>query len=153
MDYKKLYHLFDLVTPLKADCGRVCDKACCRGDESAGMLLFPGERSALPVKEAQGRRFVLCGGTCGREQRPLSCRIFPFFPTVDDQGRVTAVVDPRGCAVCPLVRQAENVRFDPRFARRVKKAGKILVKDSACLAFLREVTEEIEDAKRLMIND
>ena len=149
MDYKKLYQLFEGVTPLKTDCGALCEKACCKGEDTVGMLLFPGEETSLPAVEAGGRRFVLCGGTCQRENRPLSCRIFPFFPAADAKGRITAVIDPRGLSVCPLVRQAEHVRFDPRFARRVKTAGKLLAKDPACLAFLREVTEEIREAAQM----
>lgn len=149
MDYEILYRLFDNAAPLKTDCGVLCEKACCRGDDTVGMLLFPGEATALPVTQADGRRFVLCGGKCRREQRPLSCRIFPFFPAADAKGRITAVIDPRGLSVCPLVRQAEHVRFDPRFVRRVKTAGKLLAKDPACLAFLREITEEIREAGQM----
>ena len=67
----------------------------------------------------------------------------------DERGRIRAVPDLRGCAVCPLARQAENVRFDKRFVRRVKKAGKLLARDPACLAFLRETAEEIGEAEKL----
>ena len=149
MDYIKLYRLFDDAAPLKTDCGVLCEKACCRGDASVGMLLFPGEETALPTVEARGRRFVLCGGNCSRADRPLSCRIFPLFPVPDERGRIRVTADARGCAVCPLARQAENVRFDRRFVRRVKKAGKLLAKDPACLAFLIETAEEIAEAGKL----
>ena len=40
-------------TPLSADCGLVCGKACCKGDKETGMLLFPGEDTAFPVKEIE----------------------------------------------------------------------------------------------------
>ena len=149
MDYQRLYRLFAGVTPLKTDCGVLCGAACCKGDDTVGMLLFPGEETSLPVYEAQGRRFVLCGGGCERAQRPLSCRIFPLFPAADEAGRITVTADLRGLSVCPLARQAENVRFDPRFVRRVKKAGKLLAKDPACLAFLRETAAEIREAGEL----
>ena len=149
MDYNKLYRLFAGVTPLKTDCGVLCGAACCKGDETVGMLLFPGEETSLPVTEAQGRRYVLCGGKCQRKARPLSCRIFPLFPAADEAGRIRVIADLRGLSVCPLARQAENVRFDPRFVRRVKKAGRLLAKDPACLAFLRAVTEEIGEAGKL----
>jgi len=37
------------LTPLKGhDCGQLCSAACCKGDEQTGMLLFPGESTALP---------------------------------------------------------------------------------------------------------
>ena len=40
--YLQLYRLFDSITPVRTDCGGLCDKACCRGDDG-GMYLFPGE--------------------------------------------------------------------------------------------------------------
>lgn len=147
--YDILFGLFRDATPLKADCGAVCGGACCKGDDTVGMLLFPGEPSTLPVAEADGRRYVLCGGHCEREARPLACRVFPLFPAVDEAGRVRVIADPRAFPVCPLARQAENVRFDPRFARRVKKAGKLLATDPACFAFLRELTDELDEIVRM----
>ena len=41
------------VTPLKKDCGRVCDARCCRtlDGEETGMLLFPSEAEAYAGKE------------------------------------------------------------------------------------------------------
>ncbi len=147
--YDILFGLFRDATPLKADCGAVCGAACCKGDDTVGMLLFPGEPSTLPVAEADGRRFVLCGGHCEREDRPLACSIFPLFPAVDEAGHVRVIADPRAFPVCPLARQAENVRFDPRFVRRVKKAGKLLATDPACFAFLRELTDELDEIVRM----
>ena len=44
--YLQLYKLFDDVTPVPVDCGQLCDKACCKGDDS-GMFLFPGEKEVL----------------------------------------------------------------------------------------------------------
>ena len=46
--------LLDALTPLKTDCGRLCGGACCQGDETTGMLLFPGE-DALYAGCAFGR--------------------------------------------------------------------------------------------------
>ena len=149
--YAALYRLFEGVTPLNADCGEVCGARCCAGDEAVGMLLFPQEPTVLPVTQAGGRRYVLCSGSCLREQRPLSCRIFPLFPAADEKGHIRAVPDARGAGVCPLVRQYENVRFDPRFVRRVRKAGRLLAKDAECLAFLREITSEIGEAEHLRL--
>ena len=44
--YLQLYKLFDDVTPVPVDCGQLCDKACCKGDDS-GMFLFPGEKEVF----------------------------------------------------------------------------------------------------------
>ncbi len=148
-DYKKLYNkIFDILgelTPLTADCGALCSCACCKGDENLGMRLFPFEETTLPVKELEGGvRLAVCDGTCERSQRPLSCRIFPFFPTVDERGRVFVELDLRAKRLCPLVEHSEEVLFDKRFLKALKKAGKCLAKDEECRKFLLENTEEID---------
>ena len=81
------------VTPLKTDCGRACGGACCQPDEDGqgGMLLFPGEEALyadLPegfsIREDHavlpGAKLLICDGFCARENRPLSCRLFPMLP-------------------------------------------------------------------------
>jgi len=45
--YKQVYKRLDDVTPLTVDCGELCDKLCCRGDEESGMYLFPGKSVCL----------------------------------------------------------------------------------------------------------
>ena len=148
-DYTELYKLFTNVTPLKQDCGVLCGSACCKGDENTGMRLFPQEETPLRVVETEGARYAVCAGACNREDRPLSCRIFPFFPTVDEKGKVRVVADPRAVNVCPLARHCEEAAFDPRFLRRVKKAGRLLARDAEGLAFLKEITREIEEVSAL----
>ncbi len=152
-DYNKLYSkIFDIMgdlTPLKVDCGRLCSGACCKGDESVGMHLFPFEESSLNVTENKenGVRLAVCNGTCDRNNRPLSCRIFPFFPTVDERGRVYIEADMRAYRLCPLVSHIDEVEFDKRFFKALKKVGKLLAKDEACLEFMRDVTAEIDTFK------
>ena len=148
-DYKKLYEtvfktLGDL-TPLKVDCGLICGGACCKGDENTGMRLFPNEETELTVKPIEGGgRLAVCDGTCDRSKRPLACRIFPFFPTVDEKGKVFIEKDTRAQRVCPLLIHSDEIVFDPRFFKALKKVGKLLVKDAQCRAFLEEATAEID---------
>lgn len=143
--YKKVFKTLGELTPLKADCGRLCDGACCKGDDKTGMRLFPFEPTVLPVTETEdGGRLAVCDGTCDRKTRPLACRIFPFFPTVDEKGRVFAELDYRAARLCPMVTNSEDILFDTRFLKAVKKAGKLLVKDPACRAFLEDATAEID---------
>lgn len=145
--YSFLYSLFDGVTPLSKDCGALCSSACCKGDDKTGMLLFPGEQTSLKVIVSQGERLAVCGGKCKRDERPLSCRIFPFFPVVGKNGEVKAQIDARALAVCPLARNSDCVRFDPLFLRRVKTAGRILMKDPECEAFMKKRAGEIEEIR------
>lgn len=143
--YDKIFKIMGELTPLKADCGKLCSGACCKGDENTGMRLFPFEESELPVKNlGNGVRLVVCEGKCDRSKRPLACRIFPFFPTVDDRGKVFVEADFRGARLCPLVTHSDEIVFDRKFFKALEKVGKILAKDQVCLEFLKEATEEID---------
>lgn len=143
--YQKVFAILGELTPLRADCGKLCNHACCKGDENTGMLLFPHEQSALTVKETEnGGRLAVCNGTCDRSKRPLACRIFPFFPTVDEKGRIFVEKDYRAEALCPMIEHSDEIVFDPRFFRALKRVGKQLAKDEECRAFLEKATEEID---------
>lgn len=139
------------LTPLKGhDCGQLCSAACCKGDEQTGMLLFPGERTALPtIKLPDGGRLAVCSGRCDRSQRPLACMFFPFFPTVDDRGKVYAEIDARAGGVCPLAAYCDEVDFDRAFLKAVKAAGKKLAGDEDCLEFMRGITAQIDELNEI----
>ena len=146
--YDRLYaEVFDILgelTPLARDCGTLCDCACCKGGDTDGMLLFPYERTELRTIAAAGGTLAVCDGTCDRSKRPLACRLFPLFPLTDERGRITVGLDARAMRVCPIAAHSEQVIFDRRFLRAVKKAGKRLAKDELCREFLRQTTEELE---------
>ena len=143
--YKRIYAILGDLTPLRADCGLLCDHVCCKGDHNTGMRLFPYEESVLEVKNTpDGGRLAVCNGTCDRNRRPLACRIFPFFPTIDEKGKIFVEPDIRASNLCPLISHSEEILFDERFFKALKKVGKILAKDEACKAFLYEVTEELD---------
>ncbi len=125
--------LLENVTPLRADCGRVCGAACCQADEDGqgGMLLFPGEErlyDPLPPgwrligdgAVIPGARLLICDGACKRDQRPLSCRLFPLLPTPGG-----CRMDRRAWAVCPLMESGKK-GLQPAFVQAVTEAGKAL---------------------------
>ena len=110
-------NLLSSVTPLAADCGRLCGHACCAGslNDETGMLLFPGEEAfyaqapwarIVPLHYTLGASPALlltCDGRCPRDERPLSCRLFPLFCKVRGEG-FTVCLDTRAHALCPLYR-------------------------------------------------
>lgn len=135
--------LLESVTPLKIDCGRACGAACCQSDEDGqgGMLLFPGEEALYTDLPAgwrietddaviPGGRLLVCDGTCEREMRPLSCRLFPLLPT-----RTGAKMDRRAWAVCPLMESGKR-GLNLRFVEAVAQAGQLLYDQPAHAAFL-----------------
>lgn len=137
--FERLYGLFDGVTPIAADCGKLCRRRCCKGGRSDGMILFPGE--AKISARARGFRissmemegfpvdFAVCRGRCRREDRPLSCRIYPFCAVRED-GKFKAVFDPRARYVCPLSAAGEEYIL-PGFLKAVEDAFELFYTESA----------------------
>jgi len=86
--YEPLYKLLENVTPLKKDCGVLCDGICCKdGEEESGMLLFPGEEqlfsdcgfakvleSSCEYGETGTAKLLICKGECDRTKRPLMAK-------------------------------------------------------------------------------
>ena len=143
--------LIDL-TPLKTDCGRLCEGACCQGDENTGMLLFPGEEAfyesctfariipaGFDLGGAPAQLFV-CNGTCERDNRPLACRLFPLFLKFKEEGVTKLRMDVRARAVCPLTDYGIKA-LDPDFKQAARKAYDILLEDADCTAYLHELDE------------
>ena len=135
--------LLETVTPLKNDCGQACGGACCQPDEDGqgGMLLFPGEDTLYePLPEGfsireddavlPGLKLLTCDGVCERQNRPLSCRLFPMLPT-----RTGAKMDRRAWAVCPLMESGKR-GLNPAFVEAVKEAGRMLYDCPEHAAFL-----------------
>lgn len=142
--FSKVFDVLGDLTPLTVDCGVLCNRACCKGDDNTGMRLFPNEKSELKVIYTDdGVRLAVCNGSCNRNNRPLACRLFPFFPAVDNKGKIYVELDYRATRLCPIIEHSDEILFDPKFLKAVKKVGKILYKDDECRKFILESTEEI----------
>ena len=84
--YKKAYRMLGNITPLKSDCGRLCESRCCKGDDDTGMHLYPGEETmqisnnSLRIRDAffEGReiKFATCNGKCERKTGLLPAGCF-----------------------------------------------------------------------------
>jgi len=130
------------VTPLKADCGRVCGAACClpypsQGGEPSGMYLFPDEERlygpddawarVLPTDWAAADRNVsllVCQGACPREKRPLACCLFPLCARRNGESFALRL-DPRARPVCPLMPHG-MAALDPAFRAATRDALHVL---------------------------
>jgi len=150
------YKIIGNLTPIKnADCGKLCDKICCKGDQ-AGMLLFPGEEDIfdgihgfhieeIEYMETPGIKLLLCDGECERGLRPLACRMFPVAPNFDKEGNIIAVPDIRGRRMCPIW-DLEYV--DKTFIKIVKKTFELLAENEKQLSLMRLISSEINELKR-----
>ena len=57
-------------------------------------------------------------------------------------------MDRRGRAVCPLTHEGKSA-LNPAFAEAVAEAGRVLAEDETQAAFLRRLTREQDEWKRL----
>ena len=142
--------LLETLTPLRTDCGRVCGGACCQGDETTGMLLFPGEDAlyelcafgrvlpaGFPLGGAPAKLFV-CEGRCPREDRPLACRLFPLFLAFTKGGGTRVRMDTRAAQVCPLYACGAQ-GLSAEFVDAARQAYDVLLEDETCAAYLHDL--------------
>lgn len=160
MNYINLYHIIEESTPMKFDCGLICENACCRNQAATrGMLLFPGEEALYAAHMPQGFALrpvtlkgwgegilLTCEGYCAREQRPLACRIFPLAP-IWDGAHVHCRMDQRGALLCPLCRE-ELTALDPSFVSRVEEVFRLLMQEEKARRFLIYLSNAVEEFAR-----
>lgn len=163
--YLQLYKLFDNITPVPADCGKLCNKACCHGEDS-GMYLFPGEKKVFDLltpdwikiadtdfkytynNQEKVLPIAFCKGRCDRFERPLACRIFPLAPHLDENGKLEVIIDPRAKAVCPLSKSLALDEYDPRFVRNVYKTFSLLMKNREFRNFMDIYSAYLDDFRK-----
>ena len=159
MDHNLLYHriyaLFESVSPLRFDCGRLCGSACCQPDpELPGMYLFPGEealftgRSGFKITETDLAGYgpvplLSCKGNCERAMRPLSCRVFPLAPKLES-GIVSVRPDPRGRACCPLCRQGLG-SLSSEFKNAVLDVFQLLAENPSTQEFILALSKHLDE--------
>lgn len=138
------------------DCGKLCDKRCCKGGDGDGMWLFPGEEefyknepgfTVIPTDGNGGYPMLVCQGSCDRGNRPLACRIYPFFPKIDGE-KISVIRDLRGCASCPIIK--DGIRPNPKFLRNLRKAARRLAADDEMKEYIIKIQNEIEEIAQLM---
>ena len=153
--YRRAYARIGNLTPIPADCGSLCGKRCCKGDDNVGMILFPGEdvpltQFSVTDEEINGFpvRFAVCPGRCQRKNRPLSCRIFPFAPYLDAEGELSIIPDPRAKYICPLLDTQALQMIDPRFLRAAEDAFTVLLEVDGVRPMLEAYSKMLDDYKR-----
>lgn len=166
VNWEMLRRILGGLTPMKSDCGLICEKKCCSvQEEGQGMYLFPGEEIMYPeggqwysieqsdveVEHFSGKRpFVLkCRGSCPREERPMACRIFPLAPYLAPEGDLEIVLDDDALFLCPLVRQKDIETLDPAFRQGVRKVWVHLLEgDGSVREAVKSYSARIDDQAR-----
>ena len=150
--YRKAYKILDNSTPLKIDCGLLCNKKCCSGDSESGMQLYPGEEIMLNNKFLNIRdeifhdmkiKFAVCKGKCDRRYRPLACRVYPLTPYITQDGRLCIMEDPRAKYICPLLLYKKSKDIDKLFKRNVYKVFLLLSQDKDIHKYLLHLSDSI----------
>jgi hypothetical protein len=145
--YLQIYKILRAVTPLKKDCGDLCDKACCHGvDQETGMYLYPGEEelqyfnTSLKIKPMRffggSGLLAICSGECERDRRPLACRVFPLIPYYTPKDILTIKMDPRAHSLCPLARTLTRSELNSEFTIKVREAFRLLNVDPDIKEFM-----------------
>lgn len=161
--FLKIYRMLEQVTPLKSDCGSLCNKACCDGgDEDLGMYLFPGEELLLSdfgyfritptdIQLKNGYNILLanCDGKCNRRFRPLACRIFPLTPYLTYGRTLTLEMDIRAGGICPLAKGKKAPALQPDFIRTVRQSIRIMSQDPEILSFIETLSRILDEYAQL----
>lgn len=164
--YTKVWSKLETTTPLISDCGLLCDKKCCSGTDHDGMLLFPGEEflyedmdnswfqitdSNIALSDGYTIKFLVCRGECPREYRPLSCRIFPIIPYINDVGRVEFRLDLRSLGICPVVFNPQKNPVEEEFIEALYRAFPPLLKDDTVVEFIEILSRQYDETAAFLL--
>lgn len=162
--YTSIYNNIEAHTPVLFDCGELCSSNCC-ANNGMGMFLFPYEELYINKSNHKfkiidsnislsGRtiKLLYCTGTCQRNQRPLSCRIFPLFPFTGIDGRIRVLFDPRAHGTCPLLfTDIEGIYMRGLFRLKVLDVAHQLFQVPEIKDFLVHMTKELETIKKFKV--
>jgi len=164
IQWERLYRILEKITPLHADCGKLCGKKCCSVREGAGIYLFPGEEKNFSgdeqwcsLSECAGGNdyytgtggFILnCRGKCPREKRPLACRLFPLAPHLDGAGNLEIVMDSDALFICPLVTDGNINRLEASFLEGARIVWAELFKNASIMEGVMAYSARIDRQAR-----
>ncbi len=90
-------------------------------------------------------KLLYCKGSCNRKVRPLACRIFPLFPYVYEDNRISVKFDTRAAGTCPLLlTDLDGIYMSGVFRLMVYKTALALIDDPLISAYLIHLTKELE---------
>ncbi len=162
--FNTVYSVLGDVTPLKVDCGQLCNGACCEvTDEITGMYLFPGEDAMYKDMPSWGKIYdtdfsyddvyidlFTCTGKCDRNKRPLSCRIFPLVPYAKRGGKLEIRMDIRGRGMCPLATAMKIEDLAPEFVKDVTLAMHLCMANPETREFIYALSDSLDEMEGIL---
>jgi hypothetical protein len=154
--YLQAYQILNQATPLRKDCGSLCNKACCHGlDHLSGMYLYPGEEELqylnsfmrIESTNIQGRSVLLaiCNQECDRLIRPLACRVFPLTAYYTLKDLLTIIMDPQARSLCPLARNLAKADLTMEFVTKVRQTFRLLCADPEIRQFVIQQSRVLDE--------
>ena len=88
---------------------------------------------------------VRCSGKCNRNERPLSCRIFPYFFYLSEEteNRIKVAPDIRAVDFCPILDNTDDV--NKKFLRALRICALKIEQENEFRDYLFDITEIITD--------
>ncbi|HZK26312.1 MAG TPA: hypothetical protein VFD00_02055 [Thermoclostridium sp.] len=162
--YKKVFKRLGNATPLLIDCGKLCDEICCSGSDDDGMWLFPGEEylyldkdwchikdANFTLSDGYSVKLLVCKGTCPRHERPLSCRIFPLMPYINEHDRVDFRIDLASVTICPIALEPDKYTIEDKFIDKLYKTFPPLLKDERVVEFIEILSKQYDETKKILL--
>ena len=164
-DYQYLYKLTDFPTPLRSNCGLLCEQVCCAPgiNNDLGVYLFPGEEimftrqedwliwenqdpeeQQFPDSWTAPVHFLRCIASCSRHQRPLACRFFPLAPYLQQDNHLLLIYETMALPYrCPLI--YDDIPLWDSFVRSTQEAWRIMLSDHRIKDYVVEESRYLEN--------
>lgn len=149
--YQAIYQLTEKDSPLKEDCGALCQGACCQHYDNYGIYLLPGEECmyedpashdftfhkqdarspGFPPSWTGEVFFLTCQSPCERSVRPLQCRTYPACPDIRPDGVFQLILETLDTRyTCPLIKNSAYLeKLDSVWLENLYQAWSILLND------------------------
>lgn len=95
-------------------------------------------------------KYLTCSGHCLREYRPLSCRIFPVIPYINELGRMEFRLDLRSLRTCPIAYKSDEYVIDESFIENLYLAFPPLLKDKQVVEFIEILSHQYDEMAEII---
>ena len=113
--------------------------------EDAGSDWYEIKDSNILLESGYAIKLLVCQGFCPREMRPLSCRIFPLIPYINESGRVEFRLDLRSLGICTIVYDPRENTVEEEFIETLYSAFPPLLKNDDAIEFIEILSRQYDE--------